>query len=139
MLTDNTLRRVEKNIKIPPRLRVVILVPPRKTYTGSVDRSKFSAITRLAELAYREASDSNIWDALTLNGLACASVLGEDPTPALTALQAGALGAGLSGKGPAIAAIVEESKEEEVIKALQRFSGKVLICSPNPKKATIEG
>lgn len=139
VLTDNTLRRVEKNIKIPPRLRVVILVPPRKTYTGSVDRSKFSAITRLAELAYREASDSNVWDALTLNGLACASVLGEDPTPALTALQAGALGAGLSGKGPAVAAIVEESKEELITKAWEKFPGKVLVCSPNQKKATIEG
>ena len=138
VLTDNPSRRVERNIKIPPRLRVVILVPPRKTYTGSIDRSKFSAITRLAELAYREASDSNVWDALTLNGLACASVLGEDPTPALTALQAGALGAGLSGKGPAVAAIIEESEEEQIIKAWERFPGRVLVCSPNQNQATIE-
>lgn len=138
VLTDNSLRRVEKIIKIPPHLRVVILVPPRKTYTGNVDRSKFSAITRLADLAYREASDSNVWDALTLNGLACASVLGEDPTPSLRALQAGALGAGLSGKGPAVAAVVEEGKEEEVIKTWESLPGKVLVCSPNQKKATIE-
>ena len=139
VLTDNKLRRVEKEIRIPPKLRVMIFIPPRKTYTGSVDGSKFSAVSRMAELAYREACNMNVWDALTLNGLACASVLGEDPKPALAALEAGALGAGLSGKGPAIAAIVEEDVVDNVRKAWDNYPGRVLLCSPNEKKAMIEG
>ena len=139
VLTDNKLRRVEKEIRIPPKLRVMIFIPPRKTYTGSVDSSKFSAVSRMAELAYREACNRNVWDALTLNGLACASVLGEDPKPALAALEAGALGAGLSGKGPAIAAIVEEDVVDNVRKAWDNYPGRVLLCSPNEKKAMIEG
>jgi len=138
VLTDNKLRRVEKEIKIPPRLRVMIFVPPRRTYTGSVDGSKFSAVSRMAELAYREACNMNVWDALTLNGLACASVLGEDPKPALAALEAGALGAGLSGKGPAISAIIEEDGADNVRKAWDNYRGRVLLCSPNEKKAMIE-
>src|SRR6266581_7240815 len=139
VLTDNKLRRFEKEIRIPPKLRVMIFIPPRKTYTGSVDSSKFSAVSRMAELAYREACNRNVWDALTLNGLACASVLGEDPKPALAALEAGALGAGLSGKGPAIAAIVEEDVVDNVRKAWDNYPGRVLLCSPNEKKAMIEG
>jgi shikimate kinase len=138
VLTDNKRRLVEKKIEIPSKLRVVILVPPRKRYTQSVDQSKFSTITRLAELAYQEAYNRHFWDALTINGLACASVLGEDPKPALAALEAGALGAGLSGKGPAVAAIIEESKVDNVTKAWEEFTGTVLVCSPNKKRAMIE-
>ena len=138
VLTDNKLRRVEKEIKIPPRLRVMIFVPPRRTYTGSVDGSKFSAVSRMAELAYREACNMNVWDALTLNGLACASVLGEDPKPALAALNAGALGAGLTGKGPAVVAITEEDQVDNVKKAWEDYPGRVLVCFPNQKKAMIE-
>ncbi len=138
VLTDNKLRRVEKEIRIPPKLRVMIFIPPRKTYTGSVDGSKFSAVSRMAELAYREACNRNVWDALTLNGLACASVLGEDPKPALAALNAGALGAGLTGKGPAVVAITEEDQVDNVKKAWEDYPGRVLVCFPNQKKAMIE-
>ena len=138
VLTDNKLRRVEKEIRIPPKLRVMIFIPPRKTYTGSVDGSKFSAVSRMAELAYREACNMNVWDALTLNGLACASVLGEDPKPALAALNAGALGAGLTGKGPAVVAITEEDQVDNVKKAWEDYPGRVLVCFPNQKKAMIE-
>ncbi len=138
VLTDNNLRRVVKEIFIPPKLRVIILVPPRKTYTWSLDGSKFAAINRLAEMAYREACGDHVWDALTLNGLAYSSVLGEDPQPALAALEAGALGAGLSGKGPAIAAIAQEDKVDNVKKAWEKYPGQVLLCSPNSKKAMIE-
>lgn len=138
VLTDNRRRKVEKEIKIPSKLQVLILVPQRKTYTGSIDSSKFSAISRLCDLAYREAAQGHIWDALTLNGLACASVLGQDPKPMLAALQAGALAVGLSGKGPAVAAIVEDDDADIVKKSWETFQGEVLVCSPNEKKARIE-
>jgi shikimate kinase len=138
VLTDNQTRRVEKKIAIPPGLRVMILVPPRKTYTGKIDKSKFAVIRGLAEIAYKEAFDSHVWEALTLNGLACASVLGEDPRPALAALEAGALGAGLSGKGPAVAAITNVDHVENVKEAWKTYPGDILVCSPNTKKAMIE-
>src|SRR5919108_1036316 len=138
VLTDNKERRVEKKIDILPELRGVILVPPRKTYTGGIDGSKFAAINGLEKIAFREAYEKHPWDAMTLNGLACASVLGEDPQPALEALRAGALGAGISGKGPAVAAIVPRNKVDDVRRAWERYPGQVILSSPNSKKSEIE-
>jgi shikimate kinase len=138
VLTDNDRRKVEKTLKILPDFRVLILVPSRKTRTGQLDRSKFLPLQRISELVYGEASNGHVWDALTLNGLAISSVLGEDPRPALSALEAGALGAGLSGKGPAIATIVEEDYLKQVRNALEKFEGKIIEARPNFSKAVIE-
>lgn len=138
VITDNLRRKVEKHLQVPEGLRILILVPPRKTHTGSLLLSRFTAIRRMVDLAYREASDGQLWDALTLNGLAYASVLSEDQHPALAALEAGALGAGLSGKGPAVVAIVEEALATKVRVALSQFEGKILETVPNRRKAMIE-
>ena len=138
VLTDNDKKRVEKILKISPGFSILILVPSRKTWTGQLDRSKFSPVQRICELAYGEASNGHVWDALTLNGLAISSVLGEDPRPALSAIGAGALGAGLSGKGPSIAAIVEEDSLEQVRKTLEKFEGRIIETKPNFSKARIE-
>ena len=138
VITDNKLMKVEKALKLPSDLKILAFVPPRKTYTGSFDQKKFSVISRICELAYREASNGHVWDALTLNGLAYASVIGEDPKPALLALAAGAIGAGLSGKGPAVAAVVERDKLDRVRKAWEKLPGHVILASPNLKKAVVE-
>ncbi len=138
VLTDNARRRVEKTLTIPSNLRVIILVPSRKTRTGSLARAKFSPIRGVCELAYREASNGRVWDALTLNGLANSSVLGEDPRPAIAALEAGALGAGLTGTGPAIVAIADETHSVPVSEELSRFEGKILLAQPNSRRAEVE-
>ena len=138
VLTDNDRRRVEKILKIPRDINVLVLVPPRKTQTGQLDRARFSPLRRISELAYGEASNGHPWDALTLNGLAISSILGEDPRPALAAIEAGALGAGLSGKGPAVAAIVDDTEVKRVAQALGKFEGRVIETRPNFSRAVIE-
>src|SRR6266571_2664451 len=132
VLTDNDRRKVEKILKI------LILVPPRKTRTGQLDRLKFAPVKRISELAFNEANNGHVWDALTLNGLAVASILGEDPRPALSAIEAGALGAGLSGKGPSVAAIVDEKTLNPVRQAFAKFDGRVIEANLNFSKALIE-
>jgi shikimate kinase len=136
-LTDNTRRKVEKRLKIPENIRILILVPNRQTLTGSLDLQKFAPIKRISELAYAEASNGHIWDALTINGLAVSAVLGEDPSPALSSIQAGALGAGLSGKGPAIASVVEEQDAQEVRRAFEKFDGRTIDTKPNFSRASV--
>jgi len=89
-------------------------------------------------MAYGEANNGHVWDALTLNGLAVASILGEDPRPALSAIEGGALGAGLSGKGPSVAAIVDEKTLKPVRQALAKFEGRVLEANLNFSKALVE-
>jgi shikimate kinase len=138
VMADNEKRRVEKILKIPENIRIIILVPPRQTLTGSLDRSRFASIKRISELAYSEAGNGHIWDALTLNGLAVSAVLGEDPRPALCAINAGALGAGLSGKGPAVVAVVEEDNSKKVRQALEKFNLRIIETRPNLSKARVE-
>src|SRR4029077_15588121 len=137
VLTDNDHRKVEKILKIPRDLGVLILVPPRKTRTGQLDRLKFAPVKRISELASKEANNGHVWDALTLNGIAVASILGEDPRPALSAIEAGALGAGLSGKGPAVGAIVNENTLKPVRQVLAKFGGRIIEAHPNFSKALI--
>ena len=54
------------------------------------------------------------WRAMVLNGMAYSSILKYDPFPALRAVELGALGAGLSGTGPAVAAVFDPSKQAEI-------------------------
>ncbi|HVH15011.1 MAG TPA: shikimate kinase [Candidatus Angelobacter sp.] len=138
VLTDNDRRKVEKVLKIPDDLRIIILVPPRQTLTGNLDRHRFAPIKRISRLAYDAARNGQLWDALTLNGLAFSAVLGEDPRPALSAIEAGALGAGLSGKGPAVVAAVEESHSKMVRQALEKFEGRIIETEPNYSRAGVE-
>jgi shikimate kinase len=138
VLTDNDRRKVEKVLKIPENIRIIILVPPRHTLTGGLDRRRFAPVKRVSELAYIEAGNGHVWDALTLNGLAFSAVLGEDPRPALSAIEAGALGAGLSGKGPAVVAAVEEKESKKVRQALEKFDGRIIETEPNYSRACVE-
>ncbi|HEX4920171.1 MAG TPA: shikimate kinase, partial [Candidatus Bathyarchaeia archaeon] len=137
-ITDNELRKVQKVIKLPRNVEILILVPDRKRFTGSLDRSRFSPIRSISEIAYEQALQGKIWDALTLNGLAVSAVLGEDPSPALSAIQSGALGSGLTGKGPALAAAVEDGMSGKVRQSLSKFDGQILETKPNFSKAVIE-
>ena len=138
VLTDNDRRKVEKVLKVPENIRIIILVPPRQTLTGSLDRRRFVPVKRISELAYIEAGNGHVWDALTLNGLAFSAVLGEDPRPALAAIEAGALGAGLSGKGPAVVAAVEEKDSKRVRQAFEKFDGRIIETEPNYSRACVE-
>ncbi len=138
VLTDNDRRKVEKVLKVPDGIRIIILVPPRQTLTGNLDRHRFAPIKRISQLAYDLACNGHVWDALTLNGLAFSAVLGEDPRPALSAIEAGALGAGLSGKGPAVVAAVEENHVKMVRQAFEKFEGRIIETEPNYSRACVE-
>src|SRR2546427_7318730 len=61
VLTDNDSRKVEKIVKVPRDLKVLILVPPRKTRTGQLDRTRFAPVRRISELAYNEAGNGHVW------------------------------------------------------------------------------
>ncbi len=138
VIADNLGRKVEKTLQVPKDIRVLILVPSRQTYTGSLDVGRFAGIRTIVETAYREASNGHIWEALTINGLAYSSVLGENQAPVFAALEAGAVGAGLTGKGPAIAAIVTLDSLENVKRALSHFDARLIDVAPNMEKAAVE-
>lgn len=133
VITDNFERKLISRRTTEDDLKVVILVPPGRMLSGKVDVSLFKPVEPLLRLAHRLALNGEEWLAMTINGLAVSTALGLDAKPALEALRAGAMAAGVSGKGPAVAAVVRASDVEEVSSALSRF-GRVIetdVCNEN--------
>lgn len=133
VITDNFERRLIARRPAEDNLRVVILVPPGRMLSGKVDTSLFKSVEPLMRLAHRLALNGEEWLAMTLNGLAVSTALGLDAKPALEALKAGAVAAGVSGKGPAVAAVVRPHDVEMVSSVLSRF-GRIVetgVCNEN--------
>ena len=137
VITDNSKRRLIKRICLPEELIVLFQVPPMKSYTGNSEVNKLRNVKPLVKIAYKEALKGNFWTALTLNGLIYSSALGFSSSVAMEALNAGALAAGLCGKGPAVAAVVSNDKLDSVEKVLLSYEGEVLRACLNHEKARI--
>jgi shikimate kinase len=137
VVTDNLKRRVVKRSTLPQGLTVLFHVPPGKAYTGDSDVNRLTTVKPLVKIAYEEALKGNFWAALTLNGLIYSSALRYDASVALDALAAGALAAGLCGKGPAVTAVVRDEKVDSVRAALKSHEGEVVQARLNHEKARV--
>jgi shikimate kinase len=137
VVTDNLKRKLLKRAILPDDLTVLFHVPSRKAYTGDSDVDRLKTIKPLVEIAFKEALKENFWGALSLNGIIYSSALGYDASVALDALEAGALAAGLCGKGPAVTAVVSSDKIDAVETALQRHEGEILQARLNQEKAEV--
>jgi shikimate kinase len=137
VVTDNLKRKVVKRFTLPEGLTVLFHVPSSKAYTGDSDVNRLRTVKPLVKIAYKEALKGNFWAALTLNGLIYSFALGYDALVALDALTAGALAAGLCGKGPAVTAVVSDDKIDSVKVALQCHEGEVLQARLNHEKAKV--
>jgi shikimate kinase len=137
VVTDNLKRKLLKRVTLPDDLTVLFQVPSSKVYTGDSDVNRMQTIKPLVKIAYDEALKGNFLAALTLNGIVYSSALGYDTSVALDALAAGALAAGLCGKGPAVTAVVSSDKLDSVRTALQRHEGEVIHAHLNHEKAKV--
>ena len=137
VVTDNLKRKVVKRFTLSEDLTVLFHVPSNKAYTGDSDVDRLRTVKPLVEIAYKEALKENFWAALTLNGLIYSSALGLSVSVALDALAAGALAAGLCGKGPAVTAVVSNDKIDTVKTAWQCHEGEVLQARLNHEKAKV--
>jgi len=138
VVTDNLKRRILKKFSLDPSYRVIIFVPPTKLYTSKVNPSSFKSIKDIVEVAHRQAILGNIFGAMVLNGLAYSYALNHDPTIALEAISKGALAAGLTGKGPAVAAIAYPEDVKKIENIWSRRRGKIIVTSPSKEGAKIE-
>lgn len=108
---DNAIleqRPVEKNavvICVPDHVKTRV---PKEMY-----QEKEGIITQALALC-----DSDIYSAMTLNGRAIAEVTGESMDLIDIAVRNGALGAGVSGTGPAVAAICRPEDAERIASAM---------------------
>ena len=106
-------------------------MPPQKAYTINSNVARLQTVKPLVEVAFEKALDGKIWEALTLNGLIYSSASNLNSTIAIDALAAGALAAGLCGKGPAVSAVVPNDKVDEVKIALQAYEGEIIVAHLN--------
>lgn len=121
-LTDNLARRVVSSKLFERRLLVAIVVPKTRSTRGSVEPGFIKRFGSLTDLFFEMALKGDYWRAMVLNGMAYSSILKYDPFPALRAVELGALGAGLSGTGPAIAAVFDPSKKAEMEELVRDWS-----------------
>jgi shikimate kinase len=137
VVTDNLKRKLLKRVKLTDDLTVLFHVPSRKAYTVDSDVNRLRIVKPLVKIAYKEALKGNFWAALSLNGIIYSSALVYDTSVAFDALAAGALAAGLCGKGPAVTAVVSSDKIDSVRTALQRHEGEILQAHLNHEKAKV--
>lgn len=138
VVTDNEDRELLKRLDLDPELKVLIHLPPEKFYTADTDVERARLLSELVESAHEEALSGNLYGAQTLNGLLYSSILERSVKPALEALDAGALSAGLSGTGPATVAISEKEKVEEIEKRWGRSASEIIVTKPSEEGAKIE-
>ena len=137
VITDNLNRELIKQLPLPEDLMVLFHVPPQKAYTADSDVNRLKTVKPLVEIAFEKALEGKVWEALTLNGLIYSSASNFNTAIAIDALAAGAVAAGLCGKGPAVTAVVPNDKVDSVKAALQRYEGEILQAQLNSEKAKV--
>jgi shikimate kinase len=126
VVTDNTDRKVLRKFPVED-YHVLLLAPPEKAYTAEVDVRRIRTIARYVEIAHKEALAGNYWNAMTLNGLVYSTILNLPTDVIIESLEAGALAAGISGKGPAYAFVVQDQFKDPVLDILRRHKGEVMV------------
>lgn len=135
--TDNEKMEVVKRFVLPEDLIVLFHVPPKKAYTVDSDVERLSTVRPLVQIAFDKILEGKSWEALTLNGLIYSSVSNQNPAIAIDALAAGAVAAGLCGKGPAITTVVSKDRVDDVRVVLQKYEGEILEAKLNFEKAKV--
>jgi shikimate kinase len=137
VVTDNLNRQILKQLPVSNDYVVLFHVPPQKAYTINSDVNRLKTVKPLIEIAFEKAMNGNIWDALTLNGLVYSAASNQNPSIAIDALEAGAIAAGLCGKGPAVTAVTDMDNFDKVRKAFKKYEGDVLNAPMNSQRACV--
>jgi shikimate kinase len=137
VITNNKTMKVLKFLNVDEEYGVLIHVPPEKKYTVSINAKETKTMSREIKAIHKLALKGDYWTAMTLNGLAYSAVFGYNPKIALEALQNGAIAAGLSGTGPAVAAVVPKGNVDLVHEAWQKYGGTIIRTEINREKAHV--
>ena len=111
VITDN------KNDDIINRMRIpeydVIICLPGSPPKEKIPKEKYTVLSDMFQ-AMAPSIKSDYLNVLTKNGRYIGRIIGDTSDLAESALKAGALAAGVSGTGPAIAALTEKGKGKEI-------------------------
>jgi shikimate kinase len=134
IVTDNYKRKIIKYKKGPSDIVSVIFIP-RSRKRGNVKNLK--NLSLVFQKAWELARKSDYWNAMILNGLATSTILNSNPKVIAELIEKGALGASVSGNGPAIAAVTKKENVSKINKVFSSFEGRTIISQINNKKAEV--
>jgi shikimate kinase len=135
VVTDNFARKILERFYPDEEHPILIHVPSAKSYTAKSNVQRMKLISDEIKALHGMALQGEYWAAMTLNGLLYSIALGYDTKVAMDALSAGALAAGLSGTGPAVAAVVPRENVESVTEAWKVHGGRIIKTQINTEKA----
>ncbi len=133
-VTDNAQRKRIHFEKGPTNLVAVIFIPKNRR-RGNLKNLK--DLSSVFENAWELARKTNYWEAMIINGLTTASILNSDPKIIMSLIEKGALGASVSGNGPAVAAITKKENEVNIKKVFSTLEGNVIVSKVSNKKAEV--
>ena len=133
-VTDNAKKKRIHFDKGPTNLIAAIFIPKNRK-RGNLKNLK--VLSSIFENAWELARKESYWEAMIINGLATASILNSDPKVITNLIEKGALGASVSGNGPAIAAIVKKENESNIKKIFSALEGSIIISKISNKKAEV--
>ncbi|KFM19907.1 Shikimate kinase protein [Marine Group I thaumarchaeote SCGC AAA799-P11] len=133
-VTDNAKKKRISYEKGPSNLIAVIFIPKNRK-RGNL--KKLKVLSSVFDHAWNLARKSNYWEAMIINGLATASILSSNPETITGLIERGALGASVSGNGPAIAAITKKENEANIKKAFSTLEGNTIVSKVSNKKAEV--
>ena len=133
-VTDNAKRKRIHFEKGQTNLIAVIFIPKNRKRGNLKDLKSLSLVF---EKAWELARKTNYWEAMIINGLATATILKSNPKVITELIEKGALGASVSGNGPAVVAITKKENEVNIKKVFSTLEGNVIVSKVNNKKADV--
>jgi shikimate kinase len=117
-------------------LTALVFLPEGRIYSGKIDVKKLKAIAKEVDYAWNAALNGELYKAMTINGLLHSLAFKQNPEIALSALNAGALAAGLSGTGPAVVALTDD-RAGDIKDAWSSFEGKIIEAKTSNRQARV--
>ena len=127
--------KLKLNSKIYVLTRKKNIFIPKNRKRGNLKNLKI--LSSVFENAWILAKKTNYWEAMIINGLATSSILNSDPKIIIELIEKGALGASVSGNGPAIAAITKKGNEANIKKVFSTLDGNIIVSKISNKKAEV--
>ena len=136
IVTDNYSQIILKQASFE-NLQVIIHVPNEKIYTNSVDKLKLEQYSNLSNEVFNLILKEKYFDAMTLNGFIISTSLNLSSKIALSAINVGALSAGISGTGPATAALCYKDNVDDIYSEWDKLPGKIIKSTVNNNKCGV--
>jgi len=141
-LADNSHAKLVSSSRLHNSLTVLIRVPPERSRRSWMNLRRTKRLGLVTNSLFSLCRRGGYWTAMTLNGVLYSRLLGYSLEPAAKALDLGALGSGLSGTGPSVAAVFDPSRREAINGVAEEWSSDgaaVLRTTTNNRKARFLG